>query len=313
MSEQVTNPMAEYIYPLNMNRLKGRMLRLPPPTGKRRELLLVYGHHSSLERWWNVAQALNRYGGVTVPDLPGFGGMDSFYKIGKKPTIDNLADYLASFIKLRYKRKRLTIVGVSFGLVVATRMLQRYPDLVKKVDLVVSIAGFAHRDDFVFSKPRYWAYRFGASCFAHRLTALFFKGLCLNPLVLRGVYARTHNARHKFQNVAASDHKALMDQEVQLWHRNDVRTHMFTAGQLLKVDNCKQQVRVPLWHIAAKADPYFDNHVVEQHLQIIYADFHRAQSTLESHCLPATASIEASPSLLPRNIGRILKAQNSRT
>ena len=158
MAKNPQNP-ADYIVPLNMNGLQGRMLHLPAPKGKNREILLIYGHHSSLERWWGLAQVLNRYGAVTMPDLPGFGGMESFYKIGKKPSIDNLADYLAAFVKLRYKRRRVTIVGMSFGFVIATRMLQRFPDLVKKVDLMISIVGFAHRDDFIFSKTRYWLHR----------------------------------------------------------------------------------------------------------------------------------------------------------
>ena len=75
-----------------------------------------------LERWWGLVQNFNEYGAVTMPDLPGFGGMDSFYTIGRRPTIDAFADYLAAFIKLRYKRKRITIVGISFGFLVATRM-----------------------------------------------------------------------------------------------------------------------------------------------------------------------------------------------
>jgi pimeloyl-ACP methyl ester carboxylesterase len=104
----------------------------------------VYGHHSSLERWWGVAKFLNRYAAVTMPDLPGFGGMDSFYKIGKTGSINNLADYLASFIKLRYKRKKVIVVGMSLGFVIATRMLQRCPELIKRVDMLVSFAGFAH-------------------------------------------------------------------------------------------------------------------------------------------------------------------------
>src|SRR3954468_11091969 len=116
------NP-ADYIVPLNINGLDGRMLKLPAPATKQaqgREILFVYGHHSSLERWWGLVQVLNRYGAVTMPDMPGFGGMDSFYKIGRKPTIDNMADYLAAFIKLRYKRKKIVIVGMSFGFAVAT-------------------------------------------------------------------------------------------------------------------------------------------------------------------------------------------------
>src|ERR1700734_583988 len=98
--------MEDYIVPLNMNGLQGRMLRLPAPLNKKREILFVYDRHSSLERWWPLARELNRYGGVTMPDLPGFGGMHSLYRIGEKPSLDALADYLAAFMKLRYKRRR---------------------------------------------------------------------------------------------------------------------------------------------------------------------------------------------------------------
>lgn len=74
---------ADYILPLYMNGLSGRVIRLPAPPEKKREILFIYGHHASLERIFGVAEYLNRYGAVTVPDLPGFGGMDSFTKLAK--------------------------------------------------------------------------------------------------------------------------------------------------------------------------------------------------------------------------------------
>src|SRR3954467_13947355 len=122
---------ADYILPLNINGLQGRMLRAPSNTNKKREILLVYGHHAALERWWSLVENLVQYGNVTMPDLPGFGGMESFSKINTKPTIDNFADYLAAFVKLRYQRKRVTIYAISYGFVVVTRMLQRYPEIAK--------------------------------------------------------------------------------------------------------------------------------------------------------------------------------------
>src|SRR5690606_29130786 len=132
---------------------------LPAPARKNRQILLVYGHHASLERMFGLAEELNKYGSITMPDLPGFGGMESFYKIGEKPTLDNLADYLASFIKLRYKRRRVSILAMSFGFLVVTRMLQRYPELVKKVDVLVSIVGFCHHQDFKMRRRNYWLLR----------------------------------------------------------------------------------------------------------------------------------------------------------
>lgn len=299
---------SEYIAPLNINGLEGRVLHLPAPTGKEdKEILFVYGHHSSLERWWGLMQVLNHYGAVTMPDLPGFGGMDSLYKIGKKPSIDNLADYLATFIKLKYKKKKIIIAGMSFGFVVATRMLQRYPELEKKVTLMISVVGFAHRDDFTLSKSRYNFYLSISRLFSHRPTALFFRYFCLNSVVLNAVYARTHNAKNKFAQVSSPEEfKYLMDIEVGLWQSNDVRTYMYTSAQFLKLDNCNRRVNVPLWHVSTSADHFFDHSIVEQHLRVIYKDFHSAEAKLNSHAPSVLADEAMAAPLLPPALRKAL-------
>lgn len=285
------------------------MLRLPAPAKRKREILFIYGHHSSLERWWGLVQDLNQYGSITMPDLPGFGGMESFHKIGLKPNIDNMADYLASFIKMRYSHRRVTIAGLSFGFLVVTRMLQKYPDLAKKVDLVVSIVGFSHRNDFAFSRNRHRAYIAGSSVVSRQLPSIIFKNLALHPLVLRAAYARTHNAKHKFADVAPDDLKDIMDFEIYLWHANDVRTHMATTVEMLKVDNCTSQVDVPLWHISTDLDRYFDNHVVEQHLRVIFTDFHHAKSRMKGHAPSVIADAKAAAPLIPPKLRRLLARQ----
>lgn len=299
---------SDYIAPLNINGLEGRMLYLPAPKGKQdKEILFVYGHHSSLERWWGLMQVLNRYGAVTMPDLPGFGGMDSLYKLKRKPSIDNLADYLATFIKLRYKRKKIVIAGMSFGFVVATRMLQRYPELTSKVTLMISVVGFAHQDDFTLSKPRYNFYLWTAQLMSYRLPALFFRYFCLNSVVLRAVYARTHNAKNKFTEVSSPEEfNYLMDIEIGLWQDNDVRTYMYTTTQFLKLDNCKQRVNVPLWHISTSADHYFDHNIVEQHLRVIYKDYHSAEANLKSHAPSVLADEIMAAPLLPPALRKVL-------
>lgn len=306
MNKHMLSDPSEFIVPLNINGLQGRMLKMPAPANRKREILFVYGHHSSLERWWGLMQDLNQYGSITMPDLPGFGGMESLYKIGLKPDVDMLADYLAAFVKMRYNRRRLTIVGLSFGFVVATRMLQRYPDLVKKVDLVVSIVGFSHKDDFAFTKKRRRLYLAGASLVSLRLPAVFFRNVLLHPFVLRAAYARTHNAKHKFAQVSADEFGKTMDFEIELWHANDVRTHMKTTVEMLKVDNCTSQLAVPLWHISTDVDRYFDNHVVEQHLQVIYPDFHHVKSKMKGHAPSVIADAKAAAPLIPPKIRRLL-------
>ena len=308
MPKKVPQNPADFIVPLNINGLDGRMLHLPAPKDNNKEILFVYGHHSSLERWWGLMQVLNHYAAVTMPDLPGFGGMDSFYKIGKKPTIDNLADYLAAFIKLRYKRKKVILAGMSFGFVVATRMLQRYPELTKKVTMLVSIVGFAHHDDFTFSKPRYLFYLNGTRLMVHRPFSTFFRYVGLNSHVLRTVYARTHNAKDKFANAKTKeDFEALMKVEIGLWQDNDVRTYMLTTTEFLQLDNCQQQIDLPVWHVTAQVDRYFDHRIVEQHLNIIFNDVKLLQTKLDNHAPSVLSTEKMAAPLVPLGLRRALK------
>ncbi len=305
MSEKTSSP-ADYIVPIYINGLNGRMLRMPTPANRSREILFVYGHHSTIERWWGLIQVLNDYGAVTVPDLPGFGGMDSLYKIGQKPTLDTLADYLATFVKLHYKRRRVTIAGLSFGFIVATRMLQRYPDLVNKVDLLVSVVGFAHEDDFTFSKRRHTGYVLASRFLSHRIPSIFFKNVLLHPSILRAAYARTPNAKHKFKNTDKEEFNRQMDFEVHLWHANDARTHMATTVEMLTVNNLGKKVALPVWHVAVAGEKYFDNNMVEQHFKIIFKDYHLAVSHLDNHAPSILATKKEAAPLVPKKIRTVL-------
>ncbi len=309
MAKTAQNP-ADYIVPLNMNGLQGRMLHMKAPKGKNREILFVYGHHSSLERWFGLMQNLNRYGAVTMPDLPGFGGMDSLYKIGEEPSIDRLADYLASFIKMRYKRKRVTIAGMSLGFVIVTRMLQRYPDLIKRVDMLVSLAGFAHHDDFTFSKRRHFCYVVAARLLSMPVISSLFRHALLNPLVIKSLYKRTHNAKNKFKGLIGEELEEMLNFEVRLWHDNDVRTHMRTNYEFLLLDNCKIKIDLPVYHVAVTNDQYFDNHIVEQHFRVIFNDFHElALLDVKNHAPSVLADAKAAAPFVPPKLRRLLAKQ----
>lgn len=301
---------ADYIQPLYINGLNGRMLHMPAPKGSNLEMLVVYGHHALLERWWGLVQNFNDFGAVTMPDLPGFGGMDSFYKIGKAATIDNYADYLAAFIKMRYKHRRVVIVGISFGFVVATRMLQRYPELVPKVDFLVSAVGFMHRDDFLFTKWRWRFYRYGAALFSTPLLPFFFRHIGLNAPMLRLVYSRTHNAKHKFNEVTgkADKFRQMMDLEIRLWQENDVRTYMKTTTEFLTLDNCKKPVNLPVWHVCTKHDFYFNNDIIEQHMRVVFSGFNKAYINIKTHAPSILADKKASAIMLPPKVRRALLA-----
>lgn len=304
---KITPMPADYIVPLDMNGLAGRMLRLPAPPAKKTELLFVYGQHSSLERWWGLLRYVNRYGAVTAPDLPGFGGMESFYKIGQRPTLDNFADYLAAFVKMRFKRKKVVIVGMSFGFVVATRMLQRYPELVGNVQLLVSLMGLTRGDDLRFSKRRRRFYRALTCTMSHYLPALCFRYLCLNGPVLRATYSHTYQAKPKFAAArTAEERQRFMDVEVWLWQHNDVRTHARSTIDMLTLDNCTQQVPLSVWHVLTDGDQFLDHQRIEQHLHVIFTDVRTAASSLIAHAPSIIADEKAAAPLIPPKLRRVL-------
>lgn len=298
---------AKFIVPLNINGLEGRMLQLKPKKrGPDREILIIYGHHSTLERWWGFAKSFNRFGAVTMPDLPGFGGMESFYKIDKTPDLDAMADYMASFVKWRYKRKRFTIIGLSFGFLVATRMLQRYPELTKKVDFLVSAVGFSHYDDFVFTKTRRRLYVLGSKFITRWPMPFIFRHTALTPWVLHKAYAKTFNAKKKFAGVDAELAKRMMDMEVVLWHANDVRTHFYTTVEMLTVDNCTKRVDLPVYHVGAGIDQYFNHHMVEQHMRVIFNEFHENRNKTDRHAPSVIADEAEASEFIPRSLIREL-------
>jgi len=296
----------EYVIPINMNGLRGRMLKMPSKNKKKREMLLVYGHHTSLERMYGVAEVLNEFGSVTMPDLPGFGGMDSFYKIHEKPTLDALADYLASFIKLRYRNGRITVIGFSFGFLVVTRMLQRYPELEKRVDLAISLVGFSSKDDFTFSKTRFRLYLAGARFFSFGMTAVFFRNVFLNPAVLKRVYHRLHNAKEKFKDLDAERAALMTEFETYLWRANDVRTHMLTTVEFFTVDNTLKKLAVPVCHVGVPEDKYFDRKIVEQHLRMIFDDLTVYKAKTTSHSPSIIGEKEFASVLFPTALRRRL-------
>ncbi len=290
----------DFIVPLNMNGLEGRMMRLPSKTKKKREILFLYGSHSSLERWWGLAEELSKFGNVTMPDFPGLGGMTPLYKIGQQPTVDNLADYLASFIKLKYRNKRVTIMGMSLGFVIATRMLQKYPELTKKVDMLVSIVGFAQGKDLIFTKKRLFIYRNASRIFARKWPAFFFHHIALNPFLIRLVYHRTMNAKEKFKDMDGEQFERTMQMEINLWHINDIRTQFKNYLEIFKLDNTKKRVNLPVYHVAAKGDRYFNNVRVEEHMRRVFDDFEIFYSATPNHAPTIIATTrEAAPFFPP--------------
>lgn len=308
MAEKHIPEAADYIQPLDMNGLTGRMLRAPAArkTAKR-EILLLYGHHALLERWWGLVENLQDFGTVTMPDLPGFGGMDSFAKIHVRPTIDNYADYLAAFIKLTYKRRRYTIVGISFGFVVATRMLQKYPEMAKRVDVVVSLVGFMHHDDFWFTPRKRQVLVKATRVIAAHPLAWLIRYTALNKFVIRNIYARLGAGKRRFLEMDPMEFDTLMDFEVKLWQSNDVRTHWLTTSEFLNIDNCTQKIDLPVWHVSSSGDHYFNNEFVEQHMRVVFNDYSRGVMKSHAHTPSVLGNKKEMSIMLPAALRKVLR------
>ncbi len=300
-----TDP-ADYIEPLHVNGMAGRILKAPATSKRNREILLLYGHHALLERWWGLVQNLQPYGTVTMPDMPGFGGMETFYKIGQQASIDNYADYLAAFVKMYYKRKRFTIIGISFGFVVATRMLQKYPELVKKVDLVVSMVGFMHRDDFLFPPKRRVDYHIYTRMIGARPLPLLIRYVLLNHFVISRVSMMLPGSKRRLKGRSNEYAKRYIDYDVMLWQKNDVRTHWRTTSEFLDLDNCQTQINLPVYHVQASGEHYFDNAIVEQHMRVVFADYESVVMKSAAHTPTLLADKKEQAVMVPQALRKRL-------
>lgn len=307
MAKQQTRDPADYIVPFDINGMQGRMWRLPAPTAKSKEILMVAGHHTSLERLVGVVEQLNLYAGVTSPDLPGFGGMDSFYSIGQKPTLDNMADYLAAFVRLRYKkRQRFVVVGISFGFAVVTRMLQKYPDIARRVYFAVSLVGLVHREDFALSKRTLFELKLITSILQHKVPAWLMQHVALRPVFVRATYNIAGRSNPKLIGHSSEEREKLLEFEVDLWRKNDTRTHAATTLIMFSLDLCGERVAVPLYHVAVKDDRYFDNYRVEQHLKVIYKRVTMIFSDMNGHVPTVVATAEDAAPFIPSKLRRVL-------
>lgn len=298
---------ADYIAPLVINGLHGRVMFIPAQKkSAKRDILLLYGHHSALERMFGIVLNMADYGNVTMPDLPGFGGMDSFYAIHEKPTIDAMADYLATFIKLRYKKRAITIGAMSYGFIVVTKMLQKYPELVAQVDLLVSMVGFTHKDDFKLSPKRLFLYRNSARLFSGYIGSKIVRYVALQPLCIKTIYRLQARSHPKMIGANKEELNKRLNFEVFLWHANDVRTYMYTTVVLLTVNVTDIPVNLPVVHVAVDKDQYFNNRQVKKHLNMVYDKVSVYKAKMANHAPTVISDAKDAEGFIPKEVRKIL-------
>jgi len=301
-------PSAKDVANIEINGIKGRMLNLPAPKGKKRNILLIYGHHASLERMFGIAENLNSYGSVTIPDLPGFGGMDNFYKIGLSPTIDNFADYLASFIKLKFKNKRFTLISMSYSFLIVTKMLQKYPDIAKQVDLLISSVGFVHHEDFSLPRLQQIVIRLLAEACKYRPMAFIAKHTLFSEFVIENFYKSIGQKHTKMQDAGNPRvRNRRIKAEIILWRINDMQTRMKTMSDAFKANLLDKRVDLPVYHVYVEDDRFFNNQVVEQHMRMIYSDFIGFKTDIIGHMPSIVATRQDAEPFIPDELKKLLR------
>lgn len=296
------------IKPLIINELKGRFLEIPSKNkSKKRQILLIYGHHASIERMIGIAENLSEYGDVLMPDLPGFGGMDTFYKIKKKPNLDNLADYLATFIKLKYNDRQLTIGAMSFGFEIVTRMLQKYPELQPQVDLLVSLVGFSKYNDFKFKKSTLFLFKTVSTIFSWYIPSQILKHVFINGPVIKTCYKMVADKHVKMKDADIEERDKRIAFEIILWKCNDIRTYMYTGHTMITSDLTKIPVDVKMAHVSVIGDQYFNNEVVDQNLAKIYKDPMIFRATMANHAPTVISEAEDAAEFMPKDLRKILE------
>lgn len=268
---------------------------------------MLYGQHANLERMTGLALVLQEYGDVTIPDLPGFGGMQSFYTINKKPTLDNFADYVATFIKTHYKAdQQITFVAMSFSFLVVTRMLQKHPELSERIKLLVSFVGFLHKDDFHVAKPYWWSWWSIATIFGSSIGAAIWRYGILQPAFIRFAYGLVARIHPKMSDADAAERRRRIDFEITLWHCNDVRTRMQTLKVMLTANVCTARVPLPVYHIAVADDFYFDNQSVAKHMEMVYTSFESIPAEGGAHAPTIIATAEQAAPFIPHRVRELL-------
>lgn len=271
---------------INIGGLKGRLLHLSPKTkSKNKQILLIYGMHSSLERMYSTALFLNRYGEVTLPDLPGIGGMEPFYKINKRLTLDNYADYLYTILKSRKLVSKVDVVAMSFGFMVLTRMLQKYPETEAWFDNVISFVGFGQANDFQYSLFKRRAYIVISDVMSTRLGGWIAAKLIFNPLSLRLMFRVLGTFNPKYQYGFRTDPEGTVAMELDLWQKNDARTRFAIYKLFFEFNLCNDlhKIKVPLLDLTTPNDQYLDPKRVQASLRAIYTNVESARLNSRLH------------------------------
>lgn len=298
-----------HISRINIGGLSGRMLHVPGPKKKGRKILLIYGLHSSIERMRTTAEFHGQFGEVIMPDLPGFGGMDSFYTIGKEPSLDSYADYLYSFMKVQKLNTEVTIIAMSFGSLIVTRMLQKYPETISYVKDNIAVVGFGRHTDFNTSPLVKRIYIALSRVFATKVGSWLVSTLVFNPISLRLMFAFFRLFNPKYKHTLGEERKASVRMELDLWQKNDTRTKFYTYELIMSFDLTRKASPIPMtiYNMYTPTDQYFDGERVADTMGTLYEKHVGSIAQSELHAPSILGSVDEVAAMYSDDIKKLLQ------
>jgi pimeloyl-ACP methyl ester carboxylesterase len=299
-----------------LNGLSGRMMETSSTEEvvSSHKILFLYGSQALLERYKAITENLSEYGAVITPDLPGLGGMDSFYKIDMKPTLDNYADYVAAVIAYKFKNEdTFTIVGFSFGMMIATNLLQRYPDIAKRANLTISMFGVVDSKSIKFaSRIRIISKPLLGTLGSPAVSSL--ASIVMSSPVF-GAFVRHMRVKQLsvYPDIQANPKliKPIVDMELKMWRINDIRTTAYTWNIFMKHKALDIHVNLKLVHIYASTDKYVERPKLTEKLESIYVKgVDQFQSEMYKHSPYVTATAEEVYDIIPTEVRTILRKKS---
>ena len=267
--------------------------------------MFVYGIHGSLERFYGVIHFLARFGRVIAPDLPGFGGMETLAKANRKQNLDNVADYLAEVLEREIPEGQITLVGLSYGFVVITRMLERQTVIANRSDMAISLMGLVDGQDLAMRGFK----RFGAEVVTllarTPVISVLYSAIVSSRWMLNLMYRPNHPKMRALGRVKRAE---FIEFESYLWRCNDLATWGRSLHELFHLSARAAQLPVPLFNIATKHDHWLDIATTEAHLRMEYAFVTTYSSDISNHGGVAYEDEQEAYAMIPREMATRLES-----
>ena len=304
------------IKPYQFNGLHGRYGHWPAANqGAKRTFVLVYGQHATIERLLPIIEALTDFGDVYLADNPGFGGMDSPYKIGRYPDLNFYASHLKRFIDAYVPAGRhLTLFGISYGFQMLVQLLHDYPELDKRTEQVISFVGFVTYKDFHMPKRMSIPLKYILSNSGRTWLGAAFYNLVMRERLIMSVYAMSKPIQAKFKTLSGKEAKRYAREQARLWIVNDNRTHSVTAWDFFtRNDLTGYRLDAEVIHIGVPNDHLFDNTRVEGELEQMFRKVTNLRLNLDNHAPVDIETADEVRQLLPVGLTTILESSTNKT